>query len=232
MHRILIIEDESCIASFIEKGLKANGFAVTIATNGDEAILQTLDSVFDLLILDLDLPGKNGLEVIEELRGQGKTAPIIILTARNDIQSKISGFDRGADDYMTKPFRFEELLVRIKARLRQFMSTPIFDSQVLQVANVQLNLHTRKVRLGEREIGLSAREFILAEVFFRHPGQVLTREHLLNHIWGYNHNLGSNIVDVYVGYLRKKLGRELIETVRGMGYRLSKMSMSMSGRSQ
>ena len=183
--------------------------------------------MFDLLILDLGLPDKDGLEVVDELRSQGEVAPIIVLTARNDIQSKILGFDRGVDDYITKPFHFEELLARIKARLREFVSTPVFDSQVLQVANVQLNLRTRRAKLREQEIELSAREFIVAEIFFRHPSQIFTREQLLNHIWGYDHDLCSNVVDVYVGYLRKKLGRELIETVRGIGYRLSNMGMNV-----
>ena len=227
MHRILIIEDESRIASFIEKGLMANGFTVTIATSGDEALLQALGSVFDLLILDLGLPDKDGLQVVDELRSQGEVAPIIVLTARNDIQSKFLGFDRGVDDYITKPFHFEELLARIKARLREFVRTPVFDSQVLQVANVQLNLRTRRAKLREQEIELSAHEFILAEIFFRHPGQIFTREQLLKHIWGYDHELCSNVVDVYVGYLRKKLGRELIETVRGIGYRLRNMAVNV-----
>ncbi|MEM9906459.1 MAG: response regulator transcription factor [Cyanobacteria bacterium P01_D01_bin.44] len=220
MYRILIAEDESRIASFVEKGLKAQGFTTAIAPTASEAILQAIGDDFDLLILDLGLPDKDGLQVVEELRGQGATLPIIILTARDDINDKIAGLDGGADDYVTKPFRFEELLARVRARLRQTRSAAISDEQVLRVADVELDLHTRRVRVNNEVIDLPAREFTLAEAFFRHPGQVLSREQLLDRVWGYDYNPGSNIVDVYVGYLRKKLGGDLIETVRGMGYRL------------
>ncbi|MEO0648498.1 MAG: response regulator transcription factor, partial [Cyanobacteria bacterium J06650_10] len=156
------------------------------------------------------------------LRGQGATLPIIILSARDDLQDKVSGLDGGADDYMTKPFRFEELLARVRARLRAPVANhPLAeDDSVLQVGDVQLNLLTRRVHVGQEMIDLPAREFTLAETLFRHPGQVLSREQLLDRVWGYDYSPGSNIVDVYVGYLRKKLGSELIETVRGMGYRL------------
>ena len=220
MYRILIVEDESRIASFIEKGLKAHGFMTAIASNGEEGVARALGGEFDLLILDLGLPGKNGFQVIEELRGQGESTPIIILTARDDICDKVAGLEGGADDYVTKPFRFEELLARIKVRLRQTSSPTASHEQILRVADVELNLRTRRAQIGNRVIDLPAREFTLAETFFRHPGQVLSREQLLDRVWGYDYNPGSNIVDVYVGYLRKKLGNKLIETVRGMGYRL------------
>ncbi|MEO0457538.1 MAG: response regulator transcription factor [Cyanobacteria bacterium P01_A01_bin.114] len=220
MYRILIAEDESRIASFLEKGLKAQGFTTAIAPNAYEAILQALGDDYDLLILDLGLPDKDGLQVVEELRGQGATLPIIILTARDDISDKVAGLEGGADDYVTKPFRFEELLARVKLRLRQTHGTKAFGKEVLRVAGVELDLRTRRVRVSNQVIDLPAREFTLAETFFRHPGQVLSREQLLDRVWGYDYNPGSNIVDVYVGYLRKKLGSDLIETVRGMGYRL------------
>jgi DNA-binding response OmpR family regulator len=221
MYRILIAEDEPRIAAFVEKGLRANGFTPTLSTDADEAIALALGGNFDLMILDLGLPGKDGLEVLDELRGQGEQLPIIILSARDDIQDKVAGFEGGADDYVTKPFRFEELLVRIRARLRSNAASATVQEELeLQAGKIMLNLRTRKVKVDDRWIELPAREFILAETFFRHPGQVMSREQLLDRVWGYDYDPGSNIVDVYVGYLRKKLGSGLIETVRGMGYRL------------
>ena len=222
MYRILIAEDEPRIASFIQKGLKANGFTVAIATNARETLNLTLGSEFDLLILDLGLPDQDGLTVLHELRGQGETLPIIILTARDDIHDKVKGLEGGADDYVTKPFRFEELLARVRVRLRDISSASSSTNEalVLQVGKIQLDLRTRHAKVGDLTIDLPAREFTLAETFLRHPGQVLSREQLLDRVWGFDYNPGSNIVDVYVGYLRKKLGSDLFETVRGMGYRL------------
>ncbi len=224
MHRILVVEDEPRIASFVQKGLDAHGFTTAIATNAKEAIAQTLSASFDLLILDLGLPDKDGHQVLAELRGQGATLPIIILSARDDIEDKVSGLEGGADDYITKPFRFEELLARVRVRLRQTDAPASGDAaeQLIRVGDIELNLHSRRAKVGGQMIDLPAREFTLAETFFRHPGQVLSREQLLDRVWGYDYNPGSNIVDVYVGYLRKKLGGDLIETVRGMGYRLRK----------
>lgn len=220
MNRILIAEDEPRIASFVEKGLKSHGFTTMLATTAQDALRLALGGEFDLLLLDLGLPGKDGLEILEELRGQGEQVPIIILTARDEIHHKVAGFESGADDYMTKPFRFEELLARIRARLRQSTGGRSQDVLELLAGGVVLDLRSRKVRVGDRELELPAREFVLAETFFRHPGQVMSREQLLDRVWGYDYDPGSNIVDVYVGYLRKKLGSDLIETVRGMGYRL------------
>ncbi len=175
---------------------------------------------FDLLILDIGLPGKDGWMVLSELRGQGEHLPIIILTARDDIRDKVAGLEGGADDYVTKPFRFEELLARVRLRLRDLRLPRREEQMVLRAGNIVQDLLTRQVWVGERLVELSAREFTLAELFLRHPGQVMSREQVLSHVWGYDYNPGSNIVDVYVGYLRKKLGGNLIETVRGMGYRL------------
>lgn len=220
MHRILIAEDEARIASFIEKGLRSHGYTTTVASDADQAVRLTQGCEFDLLILDLGLPGKDGLEVLEELRGQGEQIPIIILTARDDIQTKVAGFEGGADDYMTKPFRFEELLARVRVRLRNTTANTNSNELVLKAGNVVLDLRSRKAKIGNSTVELPAREFTLAETFFRHPGQVLSREQLLDRVWGYDYDPASNIVDVYVGYLRKKLGSKLIETVRGMGYRL------------
>jgi DNA-binding response OmpR family regulator len=221
MYRILVAEDEARIAAFVEKGLRSNGFTPTLSADANEAIALALGGNFDLLILDLGLPGKDGLEVLEELRGQGERLPIIILSARDDIRDKVAGFEGGADDYLTKPFRFEELLVRIRARLRSNGGNGA-DREVMELlaGNIVLDLRTRKAKVGDCWIELPSREFTLAETFFRHPGQVMSREQLLDRVWGYDYDPGSNIVDVYVGYLRKKLGSELFETVRGMGYRL------------
>ena len=222
MSHILIVEDELRIVAFLEKGLRSNGFTTTRATSSDQATAIALESTIDLMLLDLGIPGQDGLALLRDLRGQGFQAPIIILTARDGIDDKISGFELGADDYMTKPFRFEELLVRIRARLRSpvVAANRTESNTMIQIQDVILNLRTRRVQVKGRSIDLSAREFTLAETLMRHPNQVMSREQLLDKVWGYDYEPGSNIVDVYVGYLRKKLGTRLIETVRGMGYRL------------
>jgi DNA-binding response OmpR family regulator len=220
MKRILVAEDEPRIATFIERGLRANGFTTAVAKNGHEAVLMADSKHFDLLLLDIGLPGKDGWMVLEELRGRGEQLPIIILTARDDLNDKITGLENGADDYMTKPFRLEELLARIRLRLRPKSLPKGKEEMLLVVGNIMLNLHSRQVQVGDRLLDLSAREFIMLETFLRHPGQVLSREQLLDSVWGYNYEPGSNIVNVYVGYLRKKLGEDVIATVRGMGYRL------------
>lgn len=227
MNRILIAEDEPRIVSFLEKGLKSKGFTTTVAQDAEEAIDLALSNNFDLLLLDLGLPKQDGLEVLEQLRGQGASLPIIILTARDDINDKVAGLEGGADDYVTKPFRFEELLARIRLRLHSFSLHNNHNEGIsqLQVGNLILNLHTRKVILNSREIELSAKEFSLLETLMRHPKQVMTREQLLDRVWGFDYDPGSNIVDVYVGYLRKKLGSDVIRTVRGVGYRLMQCSV-------
>ena len=217
MTRILIAEDEARIASFLEKGLRANGFQTEIAPDGDEALRLGRTGRFDLLVLDIGLPGKDGFEVLRELRREGRALPVLVLTARGGVADTVAGLDAGADDYLSKPFSFEELLARVRVRLREEGST---EPTVLSVGDASLDLRTRQAVIGENVVNLSAREFALADVFFRHPGQVLSREQLLSHVWGYDYDPGSNIVDVYVGYLRKKLGRRRITAVRGMGYRL------------
>ncbi len=220
MTHILIVEDESRITDFLAKGLQASGFTTTPASNSDDASAIALDGNIDLLLLDLGLPGQGGLELLKELRGQGFQAPVIILTARSSIDDKVAGFELGADDYLTKPFRFEELLVRIRARLRTSAIASEPNASILSFGGITLDLRTRRVSAGGKPIDLSARELTLLETFMRHPEQVLSRQHLLDRVWGYDYEPGSNVVDVYVGYLRKKLGSSLIETVRGMGYRL------------
>jgi DNA-binding response OmpR family regulator len=218
LSRILIAEDEPGIASFIEKGLQAAGFSTLTVEDGRTAAYAARDRDFDLMILDLGLPGMDGKEVLAEIRGRGERMPVIILTARSGVEETVAGLEGGADDYMTKPFSFEELLARVKVRLRERGTS---EPLQLEAGGVVLDLRTRRVQVDGREVELSAREFSLAELLFRHPDQVLSRQQILSHVWGYDFDPGSNVVDVYVGYLRKKLGSELIETVRGMGYRLS-----------
>jgi len=215
--RILIAEDEQRIASFLEKGLRANGFTTDVVADGNEALRLARSNEFDLLILDLGLPGKDGFEVLRELREGDRRLPVVVLTARDSVGDTVAGLEGGADDYVTKPFSFEELLARVRVRLRGERAP---EETVLRVGEAALDLRTRRAHVGENSIDLTAREFSLAEVFFRHPGQVLSREQLLSHVWGYDFDPGSNIVDVYVGYLRKKLGKNRLTAVRGMGYRL------------
>ena len=217
MSRILIVEDEPRIASFLEKGLAANGFTTTVAQKGADALLIARGDDFELMILDLGLPDLDGLTVLSELRRRGKTMPVIILTARDGVSDTVAGLEGGADDSVTKPFKFEELLARVRARLRAGGTA---EETMLSFGDVVLDLRTRRVQVGGRSIELTAREFTLAETFLRHPDQVLSREQLLSRVWGYDYDPGSNVVDVYVGYLRRKLGPHSIETVRGAGYRL------------
>lgn len=217
MNRILVVEDEPRITSFLKKGLQANGFVVTVAEDGAGALALARDDWFDLLILDLGLPDMDGQAVVREVRSAGARMPIVILTARSDVNQTIAGLEGGADDYITKPFSFEELLARVRARLRDRGSAPV---SVLEAGTLRLDLHSRQVSVGGRSVELSAREFLLTETLVRHIGQVLSREQLLSRVWGFDYDPGSNLVDVYVGYLRKKLGPGVIETVRGVGYRL------------
>jgi two-component system response regulator QseB len=217
MPRILIAEDEPRLAAFLEKGLRAQGFTTTVVADGAQASAMAHDEEFDLLVLDLGLPGKQGAEVLRDLRLSGQRMPVLILTARDDLDSTVAGLEGGADDYVTKPFKFEELLARIRARLRE---QPEPEQTVLEAGGVTLDMRARRASVEERTIELSAREYTMLEVLMRHAGQVLSREQLLSHVWGYDHDPGSNVVDVYVGYLRKKLGPGVIETARGMGYRL------------
>jgi two-component system copper resistance phosphate regulon response regulator CusR len=215
--RILIVEDEERIASFLEKGLRANGFATDVARDWADGLRLGCSGQFDLVILDLMLPGKDGIDLLRELREEHEELPVIILSARDTVRDTVTGLEGGADDYITKPFSFEELLARVRVRLRGQRAA---EPTLLRAGSAALDLRTRHAIVEGRTLDLTAREFALAEVFFRHPGEVLSRELLLSQVWGYDFDPGSNIIDVYVGYLRKKLGRERIESVRGMGYRL------------
>jgi DNA-binding response OmpR family regulator len=220
MSQILVVEDEPRIAAFIAKGLKSAGFTSIVEASGVAAVQLALGGEIDLVILDIGLPDIDGFEVLSQLRGQGVTIPVIMLTARSSVADTVAGLQSGADDYMPKPFSFDELLARIHLRLRSDAGSSDSTAMVLSHGDLSLDLRTRRAVVAGRSIDLTAREFTLAEMFLRNPGHVLSREQLLSGAWGYDFDPGSNVVDVYVRYLRRKLGAEFFETVRGMGYRL------------
>ncbi len=218
MTAILIVEDEARIAAFVAAGLQAAGYTTHIESRGAGVSDVISAGGFDLLILDVGLPDLDGFDVLAQVRSAGHLIPVIMLTARRAVRDRVAGLEGGADDYLTKPFSFEELLARVRARLRAAGSD---TAMVLHQGELQLDLRTRRATLAEVEVELSAREFALTEFFLRHPDQVLSREQLLSAVWGYDFDPGSNVVDVYVRYLRRKLGADVIQTVRGMGYRLA-----------
>jgi DNA-binding response OmpR family regulator len=214
---VLIAEDEDRISSFVDKGLRAAGYATTIVASGTDALTFAESGDFDLVLLDVGLPGIDGFEVLRRLRESDTALPVIMLTARTSVTDTVAGLDGGANDYMPKPFKFDELLARIRLRLRDAGQV---TANVLQHGDLSLDLRTRRATVAGRTHDLSAREFALAEQFLSNPDQVLSREQLLSRVWGFDFDPGSNVVDVYVRYLRGKFGAERIETVRGMGYRL------------
>lgn len=218
MASVLIADDEARISGFIDKGLRSAGFATRVATTGTEALELALTDEFDLLVLDINMPGLDGFEVLERLRGSGSRMPVIMLTARVELHDTVAGLEGGADDYLGKPFRFDELLARIRLRMRRDDDAAAVTD--LSHRDLTLDIRTRSAEVGGVAVELSAREFALAEELVRHAGQVLSREQLLSRVWGYDFDPGSNVADVYVGYLRQKLGADRIETVRGVGYRL------------
>lgn len=220
MSQVLIAEDNEGIAAFVAKGLRAAGYASHVVGTAREAWEGAQSGEFDLLILDIGLPDADGFWVLRRMREARNSMPVIVLTARSSVTDTVAALEGGADDYMPKPFRFEELLARVRLRLRSENGSGGGDVTVLTVGDLSLDLRTRKARVGDREVELSAREFALAEMFLRNPGNVLSREQLLSRVWGLDFDPGSNVVDVYVRYLRKKLGPDVLETVRGMGYRL------------
>jgi DNA-binding response OmpR family regulator len=219
--RILLVEDERGLADFVERALRALGHAVEVAADGVDGGLRAVGSDLDLVILDVMLPGRDGFEVLDEIRTVKPALPVIMLTARGEVADKVAGLDAGATDYMTKPFSVEELLARVRAHLR----TPVqAETTRLRVADIELDMLRRTVSRDGSAVHLSAKEFDLLAYFMRHPGQVLSREQILNGVWDYSHDPGTNIVEVYVGYLRRKLAlgdRPVpIQTVRSAGYRL------------
>ena len=220
--RVLVIEDERTLAGFIEQSLRAEGHAVTVCHDGPAGEAAALTGDYALVLLDLTLPGKDGLEVLSEIRRRRPDLPVIALTARAAIEQRVEGLDRGANDYVTKPFAFEELLARVRAQLR---SPGQRESSVLEAAGIRMDLRTRRVERDRREVQLTAREFELLAYLLRHPDQVLSREQILNAVWGFDFDPGTKVLEVYVGYLRRKLGADddgtdPIETVRNVGYRL------------
>ncbi|WP_442576234.1 response regulator transcription factor [Microbacterium sp. F51-2R] len=216
MTRILIVEDEPRIAAFVSRGLEAAGYSTAISDDGAEALERAQRPDIDLVLLDVGLPTMDGFEVLRELRARGSVVPVIMLTARSSTHDTVEGLDAGANDYMSKPFTFEELLARVRSRLRESIGP---SSTSLVHGDVVLDILGRRATVSGREVELSAREFALAEQFLRNPGHVLSREQLLSRVWGLDFDPGSNVVDVYVRYLRGKLGSQHIVTVRGAGYR-------------
>jgi two-component system, OmpR family, response regulator len=219
--RALVVEDEVKMAALIRRGLVEEGYAADVARTGEEALWMARATPYDAIVLDVMLPGRNGLEVCRSLRESGVWSPILMLTARDGVEDKVSGLDSGADDYLSKPFSFAELLARLRALTRR---GPSERPAVLEVGTLRLDPATRQAWRGEAEVDLSAKEFALLETFMRNPGDVLTRLDLLEHAWDYGYENRSNVVDVYVRYLRAKIDRpfglDSIETVRGVGYRL------------
>ncbi|MHB1924232.1 MAG: response regulator transcription factor [Acidimicrobiales bacterium] len=216
MTRILIAEDEDRIASFLRKGFEANGYSTEVVEDGLQAVELARDADFDLMVLDLGLPERSGLEVLSDIRARGEKMPVIILTARDEVDTTVAGLEGGADDYMKKPFSFEELLARTRLRLRQADEI----ESTITAGPLILDLHRHTVTLGDEVIELPGREFALAEVLFRHQGDVLSRQALLEAVWGEEGDPGSKKLEVYVLYLRRKLGDGVIENLRGQGYRL------------
>jgi DNA-binding response OmpR family regulator len=219
--RILVVEDEPSIADFIERGLRAEGYAVTSARDGEAGLIEALTGDYGLVLLDVLLPRRNGLEVLKEIRRRDSELPVILLTARGETEQKVQGLDIGANDYVVKPFAFDELVARIRAHLRRPGQA---EAAVLEAGDIKLDLRTRAVVRAGKEVRLTAREFELLAYLLRHPNQVLSRSQILNAVWGYDYDPGTNVLEVYVGYLRRKLGSDdgpvPIETVRSAGYRL------------
>src|SRR4051794_19392974 len=219
--RVLVVEDELKMASLIRRGLREEGLAADVAVKGEDALWMAQANEYDAIVLDVMLPGINGFETCSRLREVGVWTPILVLTARDAVEDRVAGLDGGADDYLTKPFSFAELLARLRALVRR---GPVERAVVLEVGALRLDPATRRVWRGETEISLSAKEFALLEAFMRRPGEVLSRYRLLEHAWDYDYENRSNVVDVYVRYLREKVDRpfglDSIETVRGAGYRM------------
>ena len=222
--RVLLVEDDQRIVDFVQRGLKAEGYVVDVARNGLEAIALGSEGKFQAIILDLGLPDLNGRQVCERLRNNGVGTPILMLTARDTVQDKVTGLRSGADDYMTKPFAFEELLARLEALMRRRGGEIKPEVKELQIADLILNLETHEVRRGETLIDLTPKEFSLLECFMRMPGKVLSRTRILEQVWGYSADPLTNVVDVYIRQLRRKIDDDhdlkLLKTIRGFGYKL------------
>ncbi len=217
---ILLIEDDPAIVRFLERGLAAHGHRTISADNGEDGLLMAAEEAVELVLLDIMLPQLDGRRVLERIRLRRPDLPVLMLTARDEVHDKVEALDLGADDYLTKPFDLEELLARMRALVRR--SDQSWSAR-MEFGDLKVDLRSRRVRRGDRQMDLSSREFALLEYFMRHPGQVLSRQQILSAVWDYSFEPGSNVVDVYVRYLRSKLDRRgepsVIETVRGAGYR-------------
>ena len=220
--RILIVEDEISIAQFIEQGLAESGYAVDLACDGQEGLEYAISAEYDILILDIMLPKMTGIELLNRLRLDGNKTPVLMLTAKDTLDDRVAGLDAGADDYLIKPFAFPELLARLRALLRR---PPLQAGTILYFADLEMDTARYEVRRSGETIQLSPREYSMLEYLLRHPNQVLTRTQIGEHVWNFDFLNESNVVDVYMGYLRKKIDKEhtikLLHTVRGVGYRLS-----------
>lgn len=220
--RVLVVEDEPGIALFVRQGLSEAGYAVDVAGDGEEGLDYALAAEYDAIILDILLPRMGGLDVLRQVRDRGVMTPVLLLTARDAVEDRVQGLDAGADDYLVKPFAFSELLARIRALLRR---PPLQAGAVLRVGDLEMDVARHEARRAQRVVELSPREFALLEYLMRHPAQVLSRTQIIEHVWNFDFSYESNVVDVYIGYLRRKLNRgsdtPLIQTVRGVGYRLS-----------
>ena len=217
--RLLVVEDEKKVAGFIKKGLEEEGYAVDVAYDGELGLAMALDRVHDAIILDVNLPRMDGLSVLKQLRKQKVTTPVLLLTVRATIEDKVIGLDSGADDYLTKPFAFHEFVARVRALIRRRAEA---EPAILQVADLRLDPSQRLVLRGDEKIDLTPKEFSLLDYFMRNPGRVLTRTMIAEHVWDYDFDTMTNVIDVYVNYLRKKIDpnreQSLIQTVRGVGY--------------
>ena len=217
--RILVVEDEHKVARFLQKGLEEEGYAVDVARDGEDGLAMAMDGVHDLIVLDRMLPKRDGLSVLRELRARGRPAPVLLLTARDALADRVEGLDSGADDYLVKPFAFDELLARIRALLRRRAGE---KQTILSAADLTLNPASREVRRAGRAIELTPKEYALLEYLLRHKGRVLSRARIAEHVWDYDFDTGTNVIDVYINYLRKKVDADftprLIHTVRGAGY--------------
>jgi two-component system OmpR family response regulator len=215
--RLLVVEDEPKMASLLDRALVREGYAVDLAASGVEALWAVAESNYDAIVLDAMIPPPDGYEVCRRLRAQDRWNPILMLTARDRVDDRVRGLDAGADDYLTKPFALGELMARLRALTRRDLGTRPVE---LRVGDLVLDTAQHEVRLADEPVVLSPKEFALLALFMRHPGDVMSRTRILDHVWDFAYDGGSNVVDVYVGYLRRKLGGDRIETVRGVGYRL------------
>ena len=218
--RILVVEDERMLAGFLEEALRAEGYVPTVAHDGDEGASEAVSGDYALVLLDLMLPGRSGLEVLDAIRARKPELPVIVVTAQGAVEQRVQGLDRGANDYVTKPFSLEEMLARVRAQLR---APGQREASVLEAGGVRIDLRSRRVERDGLEVRLTAREFELLAYLVRHPDQVLSREQILNAVWGFDFDPGTKVLEVYIGYLRRKLGQDgegPIETGANVGYRL------------